>query len=139
MQFLIQMVIALVTIAMEAGAEIYRGQLAVAWTLKNRGKREGSLTDVCLRSAQFSCWDTKSPTRMNIDNLTELQLGQALRAQISAWFEWEPDPTNGAIFYLNAAAVIRQRGKLPDWWDIDGDPATEIKIGNHTFRCKRKR
>jgi N-acetylmuramoyl-L-alanine amidase len=135
-----QLNIGLATVAMEAGGESYKGKLAVAYVLYNRAAwKQRSLSDICFAPWQFSCWNTDSPTRANLDQLGQSDnlFADCLRAICSAQFKQEPDPTGGAVFYLNKAVVLKSAGKLPDWWDIDADPATEVVIGNHAFRCRR--
>ena len=135
-----QLNIGLATIAMEAGGEPYRGKLAVAHVIVNRAKwKQKSLSDICFAPWQFSCWNTDSPTRMNLDDLSssDTVFAECLRAVLGAVTGTEPDPTGGAVFYLNKTAVLKTTGKLPNWWDIDGDPASEVSIGAHSFRRRR--
>jgi spore germination cell wall hydrolase CwlJ-like protein len=139
MNQLIQIIIGLLTVSMEAGGEPYLGKLAVAYVCcQNRVKFYGkSISDVALLAEQFSSWDTKSPTRMNIDSITDASAAECLKAVLAAMFQLEPDPTRGAIFYMNTKTVILNSGSLPDYWTIDGDPESEVVIGNHTFRRHR--
>lgn len=125
------------TVAMEAQGEPRKGKLAVAWVLVNRTKAGASMTDVIFKPQQFSCWDTNSPTRMNIDTTPENIFAECLAVVLLATHGLEPDPTNGAVFYLNKTTVLAQAGQLPGWWFIDGDPASEITIGKQTFRKHR--
>lgn len=124
------------TIAMEAGGESYKGMLGVGWVLHSRQKRhpDRSLIDICFWPWQFSAWNTDSPTRLNLDKMSDLSKAASKKAILGAVYELELDPTNGAIFYLNKKVVLATAGKLPDWWDIDGDAASEIEIGLHSFR-----
>lgn len=135
-----QLNIGVATVAMEAGGESYRGKLAVAYVLCNRQQwKQRSLSDICFAPWQFSCWNTDSPTRANLDQLSvnDGLFAECLRAMCAAVFKQEPDPTGGAVFYLNKSSVLKAAGKLPDWWDIDGDPSTEVVIGAHAFRRRR--
>jgi N-acetylmuramoyl-L-alanine amidase len=126
------------TVAQEAIGESYQGKLAVAYVIRNRAMRSGkSYTDVVLKPYQFSCWNTDSPTRMMLDTLSEKGFAECICASLNAAYQIVPDPTNGAIFYLNPLTVLGSAGKLPDWWSIDGDPTSEIKIGRHLFRRHR--
>src|SRR5262245_12661068 len=126
------------TVAMEAGGEIYQGKLAVAYVIRNRAIEMGkSYSDVVLHPYQFSCWNTESRTRLNLDQIGDRIMADCLRASLSAAYLLEPDPTNGAYFYLNPDVVLANAGKLPEWWDIDGIAESEIKIGRHLFRRKR--
>lgn len=138
MNQVIELIIAVCTIAMEAGNQPRIGKLAVAFTIANRAKRDKlSWTDICLKSSQFSCWNTNSPTRMNLDTHDDALWAECLRAALAAMFSLEPDPTDGAYFYLNKATVMAITGKLPDWWEIDGDPGSEKTFGDHSFRRHR--
>ena len=132
---LIDTVVSLITVAMEAGGEPHKGKVAVAYVVTvNRPKSGASITDVIFKPQQFSCWDTNSPTRMNIDKTPESIFAECLSVVLAAMHGLEPDPTNGAVFYLNKATVMAQAGKLPDWWFIDGDASSEMTIGKHSFR-----
>jgi hypothetical protein len=71
---------------------------------------------------------------MNIDNAADGLLAECWKAAIDAYYYLETDPTDGATYYLNPETVMAVSGKLPDWWDIDADPATERVIGRHAFR-----
>lgn len=134
----VQITITALTVAQEAGAESYEGKLAVAYVIRNRADKAGcSFTDVCLKPWQFSCWNNDSPTRMNIDNIPDKVMAECTKATIAAMYLLEPDPTNGAVFYLNPDTVIATAGKLPDWWAIDGEPTSTVNIGRHLFRAKR--
>jgi len=139
MKQLIDIAIATITIAMEAGGESNLGKRAVAHVLVNRVKAGRSMTDVVLDPYDFSCWDTKSPTRMNLDKITDAQWYDCFSIALGAMLGKEEDPTNGAIYYLNVGVVMSTAGKLPDWWSIDGDSSTEIEIGHHTFRRPKPR
>lgn len=135
---LVQLIIMALTIWQEAGGESYVGKLAVAYVIRNRAKNQGkSISDIVLKAWQFSAWNTDSPTRMNIDAIDDGKLAECIKAALAATWYLEPDPTNGAAYYLNEATVMTTAGKLPDWWNIDADPASEIKIGHHTFRKAR--
>lgn len=133
---LVQLYLVALTVSMEAGAEPYLGKLAVAWVIQNRRtKYSRSLLDVVMDPYDFSCWNTDSPTRANLDKLTDAQFAECLKAALAACFGMEGDPTGGAVFYMNVDVVKKQRGGiLPDWWNIDGDFNSEVKIGAHTFR-----
>lgn len=124
------------TVFMEAGAEPYPGKLAVAYVIANRRKYYSrSLLDVIFDPYDFSCWNTPSPTRLNLDQITDAQFAECLKAAIGACFGMEGDPTAGAIFYMNVDVVRKANGgQLPDWWATDADFNSEIKIGAHTFR-----
>jgi hypothetical protein len=124
----VNLIIATLTVAMEAGGEPRKGKLAVAWVLQNRVHAGISMTDVILKPWQFSAWNTDSPTRLNIDQLDADLLAECMSCVLAATHRLEPDPTNGAYFYLNKQVVIHANGALPDWWNIDGIAASEITL-----------
>lgn len=134
MKQLFDILIATLTVAMEAQGEPRTGKLAVAYVLINRVKAGRSMTDVILDPWDFSCWNTDSPTRLNLDKLNDAMYAECLSAVLAAVFGLQSDPTNGAVFYLNKEVVISTAGKLPAWWGIDGHADSEITIGAHTFR-----
>ena len=134
MRQLVEMIIAALTVAMEAGGEPRKGKLGVAYTLNTRVKAGRSMTDVILDPWDFSCWNTDSPTRMNLDKIDDDLWAECLSCVLAATHGLEPDPTNGAYFYMNKAVVMATTGKLPGWWDSDAVADSEITIGNHSFR-----
>jgi N-acetylmuramoyl-L-alanine amidase len=146
MKQIIDIMIATLTLVMEAGGEPRNGKLAVAFVLANRVKAGRSMTDVILDPWDFSCWNTDSPTRMNLDKADDRLFAECQICVLAAMFDLEPDPTHGAIFYLNKESVIAATakpatpttpaiaGKLPNWWNIDALAASEVTIGHHTFR-----
>lgn len=98
------------TLAQEARGEPPAGQIAVAWTLRNRlatGRWGKSLASVCLWRAQFSGWYV--PTDPNFayacnladDDPTLLKMQQVLASLLAA--DADTDPTNGAISYYAAS------------------------------------
>ena len=129
---------AVMTILQEAGAEPRSGKLGVAYViLVNRPMAfNRSILDTIFKPWHFSCWNTDSPTRMNLDTFSDAEIAEAYRCALAAYYALEPDPTKGACFYLNKDAVIAAAGKLPDWWDTDTLASSEITIGRHTFRKK---
>jgi spore germination cell wall hydrolase CwlJ-like protein len=139
MRDLMELNAAVLTLAQEAGGEPRSGKIAVAYVLMvNRPKAFGkSVFDTIFKPSQFSCWNTDSPTRMNLDQVDDGLWAECLRCVLAAKYELEPDPTKGAAFYMNKDVVMASAGKLPSWWDIDCDPASEITIGRHAFRRKR--
>src|SRR5215471_9766039 len=122
-----QITVTALTVAMEAAGESYEGKLGVAYVISNRARNDNkSLSDICLQPYQFSCWNTDSPTRTNLDQIEEETMAECLKAVLDAWYELVDDPTNGADHYLNLAVC----DPPPSWYDPDAVTAT---IGNHTF------
>lgn len=137
MKQLFDLLIAALTVLMEASGEPRRGKIAVAYVLVNRTKTGRSMTDVIFDPWDFSCWNTDSPTRMNIDQASDALFAECLSCALAAIHGLEPDPTDGAYFYMNKAVVLAARGELPSWWFSDTIAGSEIDIGKHTFK-KRK-
>jgi len=122
----------ILTVEQEAGWEPFDGQLGVAYVIMNRSRSsKSSVIDTVLRSMQFSCWNTDSPTRMNIDTIPDKVLRDCYKAAVAAFFGLLPDPTKGATHYLNEGVTKKLRnGTLPGWFD---ETKVTTRIGNHTF------
>jgi len=115
------------TVFMESSGEPYQGKLGVAWVICNRcakSKPPISVQDVVYRSFQFSCWNTDSPTRMNLDEYGSAVWFDSVKASAAAYFELSEDPTYGATMY-HATYVTPN-------WDWSKLEQTAI-IGNHVF------
>jgi N-acetylmuramoyl-L-alanine amidase len=117
------------TIWGEARGEGFAGMVAVAWVVRNRAARGGwwgeSISGVCLKPLQFSCWNSDDPNRDRLDHVT-IDTPEYLRATGVAAIVITgdiPDPTNGATNYHTK--VIH-----PPW----ADKMTKVaEIGNHVF------
>lgn len=131
------------TVLLEAEGEPDPGQLAVAWVIRTRVLRHprfprdpayAILSDVCLAARQFSCWDPESSglRRARLTAIDPRRWEAAWRAASSAWWGFEPDPSNGAMNYLNVALTRAGRPlhDLPAWYDETKVVAT---IGKHEF------
>jgi spore germination cell wall hydrolase CwlJ-like protein len=120
------------TVAQEAGWEPFMGQLAVAHVIVNRTKcSKASVIDTVFRNMQFSCWNTNSPTRMNLDTIPDGILKISYMAAAAAYFNLKEDPSNGATHYLNEEVTRKLRGgSLPGWFD---EGKVTVRIGQHTF------
>jgi spore germination cell wall hydrolase CwlJ-like protein len=119
----------------EARGESLAGQIAVAWTIRNRvndGKDKSwwgeGYAGVCLAPSQFSCWNKNDPNYPFLSGARDIpfrELAQARGAADQVIDNKQPDPTGGATHY-HAASMP----KAPAW-------ATKAKktafIGNHTF------
>lgn len=94
----------------EARGEPHEGQIAVAWTIRNRSQRgafagrvaglEGAVAAVCQAPWQFSCWNNDDPNRARLlvlsptDNTTQHDIcGDVLEGVVD-------DPTGGADHYF---------------------------------------
>lgn len=86
-----------------------------------------TLADVCVRAAQFSCWNTNDPNRAQMARLRDddpvlQQCKDSLSAAISGL---SPDPTFGATHYYD------KRMMNPPTWRLGATQTAEI--GNHLF------
>lgn len=141
------------TIRLEAEGEPEAGQLGVGYVVMNRVifwklDLHAVILGPDRRAYQdnkpfepFSCWNS------DYQPMAEARLAGAGEAAESAWRAaaaalWHllPDPTHGAIFYLNVDLTKRLRhGTLPDWAADPHDPtlvhANKVKVvlGRHTF------
>ena len=141
-----------VTCYLEAENEPEDGQLAVAFNPCNRARLNGwELHRAILGSdvkayddgkpwEAYSCWndDYRMKARLRVADMSDKVFQHFFRLAVIAWWELKADPSNNAYFYLNPELTRQIRGgSLPDWWDIDGDPASELRLGRHVFRRLR--
>lgn len=120
------------TIYGEARGEPFKGQVAVAWTVKNRAARPGwwgrGIVGVCLARKQFSCWN---PDDLNYRRVLSASLSDPLylRALCIAGVVLMgdvSDPTGGATHYYAPAD-----GVPPPRWAKN--MAVLRTIGAHVF------
>lgn len=116
------------TVYMEAGNQPYLGKLGVAYVICNRA---GSVEDVLLKAKQFSCWNTDSPTRMNLDSMPNDSFIDCYKAACAAYFKLADDPTQGATNYLNPVITAAiNNGVMPSWYDPQ---RITLTVGDHEF------
>ena len=119
----------------EARGENLAGQIAVAWTIRNRvndGKTKSwwgeGYAGVCLAKWQFSCWNKNDPNYIYLSGAKPIPFREFAQAQIAAdqvMAGKVPDPTGGATHYYSTAMK-----KAPDW----AAKATQtLKLGGHVF------
>ncbi|TWC15223.1 MULTISPECIES: cell wall hydrolase [unclassified Pseudomonas] len=119
----------------EARGEGFVGQIAVAWTIRNRVKDGKSKSwwgdgyvDVCLKPYQFSCWNKNDPNYSFLSGAKPIppkQFAQALRVAELVISGADPDITQGATHYY---AITMP--KPPVW----AKEATHtLSLGNHLF------
>ena len=119
------------TIVFEAGGEPDEGKIAVAYVILNRIKSGGwgdSIKDVVTSPWQFEPWMTKREAmeKLSPDDPSYRNAAQIANAVLAGQV---PDPTAGAMYFLNPTVVRERRGgSLPSWAQGEGQP-----IGNHTF------
>ena len=127
------LILAKLTVAMEAEGESREGKLAVAFVIFNRARARNkkTISDVILAPFQFSCWNTDSPTRCRLDQISDSVWADCEWAVIQANGVLTNDPTNGATHYLNEELTRKIRGgSLPSWVENMTKVAT---IGKHSF------
>jgi len=118
----------------EARGEELSGIEAVASVILNRvafAKRRGrywwgnDIKSVCLKPAQFSCWNAKDPNRKKLLALSPRDPAYRLCKRIAkrAVAGELPDPTDGATHYHTHA--------VDPFWASGHVPVAEI--GNHLF------
>lgn len=123
------------TVYGEARGEGWKGKVAVAWVIKNRsgkGKWWGhTIGEVCKYPYQFSAWLEGDPNRELMENTTLATDGlfrECLAACAAAFYGLEPDPTEGACWYMT------QNRRLQGWPSSWGDPKEPcVAIGHHLF------
>lgn len=123
------------TIYGEARGEPPIGQRAIAHVILNRTLRPGrfgfGVIGVCLKRAQFSCWNDEDPNRLTIMSVqyTAPQFLRCVAAAAGA-LAGENDPTNGADHYHTVQAPANIGNWPPSW-------ATQmtrtITLGSHVF------
>lgn len=119
----------------EARGEGLAGQIAVAWTIRNRvfdGKTKSwwgeGYAGVCLKAWQFSCWNKSDQNYVYLGGAKPIPLREFAQAQIAAdqvMAGKVPDPTGGATHYY--ATTMRN----PPMWAIDATKT--VQIGRHIF------
>lgn len=119
----------------EARGEGVAGQVAVAWTIRNRvddGKPNSwwgeGCAGVCLKPYQFSCWNKNDPNYAYLSGAKSIPFREFAQAQIVAdqvLAGSVPDPTGGATHYY--ATTMR---KAPAW---AANAKQTLRLGHHIF------
>lgn len=123
----------------EARGEDLIGQIAVAWTIRNRvemdlhydGKPDWwgeGYAGVCLKPWQFSCWNRNDPNYSYLSGAKPTPFREFAQARIAADQVIDgkvPDPTGGATHYYATTMP-----KPPTW--AKGAKQT-LKLGHHVF------
>lgn len=119
----------------EARGEGLSGQIAVAWTIRNRvfdGNARSwwgeGYVGVCLKPYQFSCWnksDSNFPYLSGAKEIPSKQFAQAKRAADLVISGAEPDITGGATHYYASTML-----KPPVWAE---QAKQTLRLGNHIF------
>ena len=123
----------------EARGESLAGQIAVAWTIRNRvtmdlhndGKPDWwgeGYAGVCLKPYQFSCWNRNDPNFAYLSGEKDISFRELAQARIAADQVIDgkvPDPTDGATHYYATIML-----KPPVW--VKGAKQT-LALGHHVF------
>ena len=118
----------------ESRGEQLAGQIAVAWTIRNRvndGKTRSwwgeGYAGVCLKPYQFSCWNKSDPNYLYLSGAKPIPFRELAQAKIAAdqvLAGKVPDPTGGATHYYAT------RIKAPAW---AANAKQTLKLGGHVF------
>jgi N-acetylmuramoyl-L-alanine amidase len=119
----------------EARGESLAGQIAVAWTIRNRvydGKSESwwgeGYAGVCQKPYQFSCWNKNDPNYVYLSGAKQIPFREFAQAQIAAdqvMAGKVPDPTGGATHYY--ATTMPK----PPAWAVGAKQM--LQLGRHVF------
>ena len=123
----------------EARGESLAGQIAVAWTIRNRvemdlhndGKPDWwgeGYAGICLKKYQFSCWNKNDPNYAYLSGAKAIPFREFAQAQIAADQVIDgkvPDPTGGATHYYATTMP-----KAPAW---AAKAKQTLKLGHHVF------
>jgi N-acetylmuramoyl-L-alanine amidase len=119
----------------EARGEGLAGQIAVAWTIRNRvndGKAKSwwgeGYAGVCQKPYQFSCWNRNDPNYAYLNGAKQIPFRELARMRIAGDQVIDgkvPDPTGGATHYYATTMP-----KPPTW----AKSAKEtLRLGHHVF------
>ena len=127
------------TIWGEARGEGVIGMTAIAHVVLNRVEHSGwwgsDVISVCLKTFQFSCWNSDNPNRNKLINVdqSDKQFSEALAIAKNSINGIIDDPTNGADSYITIDLFKnppqRTDGKL-NWWQR---LTPVVQIGHHYF------
>jgi spore germination cell wall hydrolase CwlJ-like protein len=123
----------------EARGEGLTGQIAVAWSIRNRMEMDLHGDDkpdwwgegyagVCQKARQFSCWNHDDPNFPFLSGKKPIpvtQYAQALNAASMVIDGRQPDPTSGATHYYATTMP-----KAPKW---AANAKQTLTLGRHIF------
>lgn len=119
----------------EARGESLAGQIAVAWTIRNRvfdGKAKSwwgeGYAGVCQKPYQFSCWNKNDPNYVFLIGIKQIAFRELAQARIAADQVVDgkvEDPTGGATHYYATTMP-----KAPAW---AANARQTLKLGHHVF------
>lgn len=119
----------------EARGESLAGQIAVAWTIRNRvndGKDKSwwgeGYAGVCQKPYQFSCWNKNDPNFAYLIGAKQIPFRELAQARIAADQVIDgkvQDPTGGATHYYALSM------KTPPAWAAKAKQT--LSLGGHIF------
>lgn len=117
----------------EARGEPINGQIAVAWTARNRskdGRWPKTIKEVCLQPKQFSCFNESDLNLSKIiSDFKHWRLYEDWRlcrwSAAGVLYGYVPDYSRGANHYH-----VKDMKKVPNWAD---HKKMTVIIGNHVF------
>jgi N-acetylmuramoyl-L-alanine amidase len=119
----------------EARGEGFDGQVAVAWTIRNRVEDNKTKSwwgegydGVCQKRWQFSCWNANDPNFLYLSGAKPIpaaQYAQCLKAALLVVNGQVPDPTSGATHYYATTMP-----KPPTWI---AKATLTLHLGAHRF------
>lgn len=115
----------------ESRGEPYEGKVAVAWVILNRAEKGGwwgsTISDVCRKPFQFSCWNSNDPNSSRLPSITfsDPAFPDCLKAVGGVLSGNCPDPTNHSTHYKVSTLP------WPKDWGPE-KPALTV-IGAHSF------
>lgn len=123
----------------EARGESLAGQIAVAWSIRNRvemdlhndGKPDWwgeGYAGVCQKPYQFSCWNRNDPNFAYLSGAKQIPFRELAQARIAADQVIDGkvlDPTGGATHYYATSM------KMPPAWAAKAKQT--LKLGGHVF------
>jgi len=119
----------------EARGESLAGQIAVAWTIRNRvkdGKDKSwwgeGYASVCQKPYQFSCWNKSDPNFASLSGAKQIPFRELAQIRIAADQVIDgkvPDPTGGATHYYATSM------KTPPTWAAKAKQT--LRLGGHVF------
>jgi spore germination cell wall hydrolase CwlJ-like protein len=119
----------------EARGESLVGQIAVAWTIRNRvcdGKVKSwwgeGYAGVCQKPYQFSCWNKSDPNFAYLSGAKQIPFREFAQTRIAADQVIDgkvPDPTGGATHYYATTMPAAPA------WAVKAKQT--LKLGRHVF------
>jgi spore germination cell wall hydrolase CwlJ-like protein len=131
----VQRALAEMTVVMEAANQGFTGMLGVAYVIVNRQQAwQDDSCVTCWKLQDFSCWTSYTNTAKKLAWFEAQPANirrEAAQAVLVAEHHSMPDPTHGALYFMNERIVRGQHGgELPEFWASLEQTAT---IKDHSF------